>query len=120
TALKKGYYHKDQYHELMESVKFEADSITLRGAEVPDELFTLSIPPGAELMDQDMNNLRVKDPVEVERHIDAAVASVERQIQGGWLKWIYFAGSVLFLGAFIYVLVRLVWGRKTGKARSAG
>ncbi len=103
TAVRKGYYHKDSVHELVETAKFEADSITLRGGEISDTLFKLAIPPGAEVLDRDTGQ-RIRDPAEVAQHIDEAIAAVEMGPPSAKWKWFYFAGSVLFLVVLLYVI----------------
>jgi len=114
------YYNFGGVHQLAMSKRCEADSITCRADQVPDSLFEVAVPAGAELIDRDMKNQRVTDPTEVEKYIQKAAEEAGRPPPPGWLKWLYFAGSVLFLLGFIAVVFLVVRSRRRKAALGGG
>lgn len=113
SGVYKNYYHDKDIHQIAVIRKYGATHITTRPDEIPDSLFVLAIAPETELVDRDMGDLRVSDPTEVQKHIQAAAAEAGRLPGRNWLKWVYSAGSLFFLLACAYLMFRMLrrWRR---------
>jgi hypothetical protein len=116
-SLYRNYYHNKNIHQLAKEDRFEVERITFRADEIPDSQFVIPVANDTELIDRDRNNLRIVGTDKVDKHIQEAVADVERErTGGGWLPWVYASVSVLLLIGAFYLAARIVLARRKGKS----
>ncbi len=93
------------------------DWITVRANEIPDSLFELAIPASAEMIDRDMGDMRVRDPAEVEKHLNTALETIELASLPFYRRWGFLAATCVLIAASVVLIARMVLRKGTSGPR---